>query len=276
MARFDDWITDAAITRPALREFMADASRVGEAFLGRYVVWESSGTSGEPGVFVQDAQAMAVYDALEALRRHALRPMRRLFDPLYLSERLAFVGATGGHFASVVSVERLRHLNPWMGAAFHTLSLMRPVAELVDELNALAPTILASYPTAVALLAEQSRAGRLHIQPDEIWTGGETLTAEVRRPHRAHLRLPRARQLRRIGVPLDRLGMRGGRDARECRLGDPGAGRRSRAPGAARRRLAHDAADESRQSRAAADPLRPRRQRCASRPGRAPAARRCR
>lgn len=181
MAHFDDWITDAAITRPALREFMADASRVGEAFLGRYVVWESSGTRGEPGVFVQDAQALAVYDALEALRRHVLRPMRRLFDPLYLSERLAFVGATGGHFASVVSVERLRHLNPWMGAAFHTLSLMRPVAELVDELNVLAPTILASYPTAVALLADQSRAGRLHIHPEEIWTGGETLTGEVRR-----------------------------------------------------------------------------------------------
>ncbi|MCO5123174.1 MAG: phenylacetate--CoA ligase family protein [Rhizobacter sp.] len=181
MARFDDWITDPAITRPALRAFMDDPSRVGEAFLGRYVVWESSGTSGTPGVFVQDAQALAVYDALEALRRHALRPMRRLFDPLYLSERLAFVGATGGHFASVVSVERLRRLNPWMGAAFHTLSLMRPVAELVADLNAMAPTILVSYPTAVALLAEQARAGALHIRPEEIWTGGETLTAEVRR-----------------------------------------------------------------------------------------------
>jgi phenylacetate-CoA ligase len=32
------------------------------------VVWESSGTSGQPGIFVQDAQAMAVYDAMEAVR----------------------------------------------------------------------------------------------------------------------------------------------------------------------------------------------------------------
>ncbi len=180
MQRFDDWVTDPAIRQPELRLFLADPGRVGNAFLGRYIVWESSGTRGEPGVFVQDAQAMAVYDALEALRRHTLRPMQRLFDPLYLSERLAFVGATGGHFASVVSVERLRRLNPWMGVAFHSLSILRPTAELVDELNALAPTILVSYPTAVALLAEQARAGLLRIRPAEIWTGGETLTGAVR------------------------------------------------------------------------------------------------
>ena len=180
MQRFDDWVGDPAITRPSLREFMSDPQRIAGAYLGRYIVWESSGTSGEPGLFVQDARAMAVYDALEALRRHTLRPMQRLIDPLYLSERYAFVGATGGHFASVVSVERLRRLNPWMGAAFHSVSILRPTAEIVAELNALSPTIIATYPTAMALLAEQARCGALAIRPAEIWTGGETLTDAVR------------------------------------------------------------------------------------------------
>lgn len=64
--------------------------------------------------------------------------------------------------------------------AYHTLSIMRPTIEIVAELNALQPTILVSYPTAVALLADQARAGALQIKPDEIWTGGETLAA-VRR-----------------------------------------------------------------------------------------------
>ena len=180
MQRFDDWVADPDIHQPELQEFMADPQRVGTAFLGRYIVWESSGSSGEPCLFVQDARAMAVYDALEALRRCTPRPLQRLFDPLYLGERLAFVGATGGHFASVVSVERLRRLNPWMGVAFHSLSILKPTASLVAELNALAPTILASYPTAVALLAEQARSGALQIRPAEIWTGGETLTDAVR------------------------------------------------------------------------------------------------
>jgi len=40
------------------------ATRIGEPYLGRYVVWESSGTGGQPGVFVQNGAAMAVYDAL--------------------------------------------------------------------------------------------------------------------------------------------------------------------------------------------------------------------
>lgn len=181
MARFDDAVAQPEVTLAGLREFVSDPARVGEAFLGRYIVWESSGTSGESGIFVQDAATMAVLDALEALRRHTLRPMRRLFDPLYLSERLVFVGATCGHFASVVSVERLRRLNPWMGMAYHTLSIMRPTIEIVAELNALQPSILVSYPTAVALLADQARSGALQIRPAEIWTGGETLTADVRR-----------------------------------------------------------------------------------------------
>jgi phenylacetate-coenzyme A ligase PaaK-like adenylate-forming protein len=180
MNRFDDWVADPAICLGELRTFLADPDRVGSAFLGRYIVWESSGTSGEPGVFVQDAQAMAVYDALEALRRHTPRPLQRMVDPLYLSERLAFVGATGGHFASIVSLERLRRLNPWLGAAFQTLSIMRPTTELVAELNTFAPTILASYPTAVSMLAEQAQLEALAIRPAEIWTGGETLTAAVR------------------------------------------------------------------------------------------------
>jgi phenylacetate-CoA ligase len=180
MQRFEDWVADPAIRQAELQDFIADPDRVGTAFLGRYIVWESSGSSGEPGLFVQDARAMAVYDALEALRRCTARPLQRMLDPLYLSERFAFVGATGGHFASVVSVERLRHLNPWMGAAFHSLSILRPTAELVAELNELAPTILASYPTAVALLAEQAQSGALRIRPAEIWTGGEALTDAVR------------------------------------------------------------------------------------------------
>ena len=180
MRRFDDWIGDPEIELPALRRFMAEPANIGSAFLGRYIVWESSGTSGLPGIFLQDAQAMAVNDALEGVRRAVAQPWRRTFDPLYLSERMAFVGATGGHFASVVSIERLRRLNPWMRAAFHSLSILQPTHALVAELNALAPTILASYPTGIALLAEQARAGALRVRPSEIWTGGETLSAAVR------------------------------------------------------------------------------------------------
>lgn len=180
MARFDDWVCDPRFTLEALRRFTADPARIGEPFLDGSIVWESSGTRGEPGFFVQDAQALAVYDALEGLRRGTPRPWARLVDPMFLGERIAFVGATSGHFASQVSVQRLRRLNPWMAHAVRSFSILQRTAELVEQLNRFAPSIVTTYPTAAALLVEQARRGALHIRPQEVWTGGETLNAAVR------------------------------------------------------------------------------------------------
>ncbi|MEP7295251.1 MAG: AMP-binding protein [Burkholderiales bacterium] len=181
MHRFDDWVADPALRLDEIRRFTADPQRIGEAYLGRYVIWESSGSSGEPGVFVQDAASMAVYDALEALRRPVLRPWQRMLDPWLLGERIAFVGATGGHFASTVSMERLRRLNPMLAAKMHSVSFLQPARQLAAELERLAPTVVATYPSVAMLLAEEHAAGRLDIAPREILTGGEMLSPALRR-----------------------------------------------------------------------------------------------
>lgn len=187
MARFDEWVTDPQLRLDELLEFVHDPTRAAESWLGRYVVWESSGTSGQPGIFVQDARAMAVYDALEAVRHSA--PSRHggsLFggfsplDMLGMGDRHALVTATGGHFASVVSFERLRRLNPWLAGISRTFSLLQPVRDLVRALNDFQPTVLASYPTAAAMLADEAAAGRLRIRPRCVLTGGETLSDAVR------------------------------------------------------------------------------------------------
>jgi phenylacetate-CoA ligase len=180
MRHFAEWVTDPRLDLGALRDFTADAARIGQTYLGRYVVWESSGSSGEPGLFVQDAHALAVYDALEALRHSAPRPWQRLLDPLFVGERIAFIGATGGHFASQVSVQRLRHRYPWLASGLRSFSILQQTDALVSQLNAFAPTIVATYPTGAVLLADQARSGALHVRPRECWTGGETLSAAMR------------------------------------------------------------------------------------------------
>ena len=181
MHRFDEWCADPAIRIEALRRFLADRANFGRPFLGRYVVWESSGSSGEPGVFVQDAAAMAVYDALEALRKPDLMPLRHLLDPWELAERIVFIGAVGGHFASTVSIERLRLLNPLLASKLSSVSFLQPVERLVGEIQEHRPTVIATYPSVAVLLADESLAGRLTISPREIWTGGETLSPTMRR-----------------------------------------------------------------------------------------------
>jgi phenylacetate-coenzyme A ligase PaaK-like adenylate-forming protein len=180
MRSFDQWCCDPALRLASLRRFVADPANIGRPFLDRYTVWESSGSSGEPALFVQDAAAMAVYDALEALRKPDLRPMRRTLDPLGLGERIVFLGAIGGHFASTVSIERLRRMNPFLSISVTSVSFLQPVGLVVAQLDACRPSVIATYPSAAVLLAAEFRAGRLRSAPKEVWTGGETLTPGMR------------------------------------------------------------------------------------------------
>ena len=179
MSRFDDWVADRRLRLADLQRFTADPARIGDPVLGRYCVWESSGSSGEPGIFVQDPNALAVYDLLEMLRRPLLQPLRRAIDPWGIGERLAFVGATTGHFASTVWLRRLAR-QAWDGRQLQLHSFLQPPGELIANLHAQAPTVLATYPSVAWALAEQAAAGRLRLRLHELWTGGEALTPGMR------------------------------------------------------------------------------------------------
>lgn len=181
MQRFADWVTDPALQLDELRGFTAGLARVGEGFKG-YMAWESSGTSGRPGMFVQDAATLAVYDALEAVR-HRVRAPHGLFNPYTaagLGERTALVTATQGHFASIVSFERLRRINRWFGQTSASFDIQQPLGDLCRQLQAFGPTIVATYPTAATLLAERQQAGALAIHPHHVVTGGESLGGGAR------------------------------------------------------------------------------------------------
>lgn len=175
MARFEDGVADAALTRAAVRAFAADPARIGLPLQGRYAVFESSGSSGSPGLFVQDAAALAVYDALEALRPLALDPQGAWRGGSPWTLRMAFVGAIEGHFASQVSVQRLRRLNPWLATALRGFSILQPLPDLLAALNHWQPRTLATYPTAAVMLAAEQQRGTLRLRLQEVRTGGETL-----------------------------------------------------------------------------------------------------
>jgi len=143
------------------------------------VIWKSSGSTGEPGIYVQDDDALETFDALMAVHLdparfaavHAWRIAAR-------GGRAALIAATGDHFASIASWRRLTRNNPWIAA--RCFSIMDPLPQLVAELNAYRPAFVASYPTMLSLLAEERKAGRLEIDPVSLWSGGECLPAHVR------------------------------------------------------------------------------------------------
>jgi phenylacetate-coenzyme A ligase PaaK-like adenylate-forming protein len=181
MAHFNDWTTDPAVTREGVETFMGDKRRVGRLYLDRYAVWTTSGVTGEPGIFLHDRRALAIYSALAAVRywlpwatpRHFWEVMRR-------GGRLAAVLATGGHFAGVSYWERARISHPIFARRMRAFSALTPLPQLVEGLNRFQPAVLAGYPTAMALLAEERAAGRLDIRPILVATAGEYLAPAAR------------------------------------------------------------------------------------------------
>jgi len=174
MARFDDWVTDPQVNRRDVEAFLADRSRIGSLYRDRYVLWKSSGTSGEPGIFVQDASALSVYDALlnVQLQSPTLAGSYALGVVTH-GGRAALVAATGDHFATIASWRRACRNNPWPAA--RAFSVMAPLPELTAALNAYQPAFLASYSTTLGILAAEQREGRLAIAPACVWSGGEYL-----------------------------------------------------------------------------------------------------
>lgn len=179
MAHFGDALTVDHVDLAQARAFVRDPARIGWPLQQRYAVWESSGSSGNPGLFLHDARALAVYDALEALRPGWTDP-RASWQGAVPGGRLAFVGAIDGHFASHASLQRLRRLNPWLAPMLRSFSILQPLPDLLAQLDAWQPTRLATYPTAAALLASCQRQGLLKLRLAQVMTGGETLGAAQR------------------------------------------------------------------------------------------------
>ena len=176
MARFDDVVTDPAVSKAAVDDFAADPRLIGTPLMGRFMVWRTSGTSGVPGTFVHDPQALMIYDALLWARGW----------PRFLSGWLAgarfgalapaaLIAADDGHYAAIASWRRLAQTYPWFCPREHILSVQSPLPELVAALNELAPAALMAYPSVLALLARERIAARLQNRPALLIAGGERL-----------------------------------------------------------------------------------------------------
>lgn len=94
--------------------------------------------------------------------------------------RVAALFVGGGHFGAAATLESARRRHPSFARRFRVFSVLRPIPDLVAELNDFQPTALEGYPSALTLLAEEQRAGRLNIRPVLAITAGEELSATAR------------------------------------------------------------------------------------------------
>ncbi|HEX5156784.1 MAG TPA: phenylacetate--CoA ligase family protein [Ktedonobacterales bacterium] len=185
MAHFDEWMTDPAVRRTGVESFLADPATIGERYLDRFAVWTTSGTTGRPGIFVHDPDAVVMYNLIGMLR--AISVMRlvtrqQLLRLLRHGSRNALLAVTGGHFVGASETERLRrHAPRWIANAGRIFSVLQPLPDLVRALNAFQPNRIGGYPTAMAVLAQEQSAGRLRIHPSMLTPAGESLSDPMRR-----------------------------------------------------------------------------------------------
>ena len=102
--------------------------------------------------------------------------------------RAALVAATGEHFASIASWQRVCQSSPWVAA--RGFSIMEPLPQLVAALNDYQPVFLASYPSMLALLADEQAAGRLRINAAHALVRRGTAAGGAAGGDRARVRLP--------------------------------------------------------------------------------------
>ncbi|GAA1851011.1 MULTISPECIES: phenylacetate--CoA ligase family protein [Pseudonocardia] len=185
MARFDDWVTDPRASRERVQAFVADPAQIGQPFLAippgyrggsraGYTVATTSGTTGTRGMFLLDERALAVTTALSSRMLSTWLNASALPRLIAGRGRLAMVTATGGHFASTAAAARLRRTRRGRRRV-QALSVHTPLPELVTQLNAFPPAVLAPYATTAALLATEQQAGRLRIRPALVALAAEGL-----------------------------------------------------------------------------------------------------
>lgn len=181
MLEFEAWCTDRRITRSGAEAVIASPARWADAWLDRYLVWTSSGTSGHPGIFIQDAGSLAAFDAIEAQRLRGASLAQPSLGLWGLGRRFAYVGAIGGPYAGHVNLLRLQRLiSPFWGPQVHLISVLEPLTQIARKLHDLQPEVLITYPSCAAELASWQTPGSRNLQLAELWLGGEQLSTKQR------------------------------------------------------------------------------------------------
>jgi phenylacetate-CoA ligase len=174
MGNFDQIVTDPRVRLADVNAHIAQLD--GDAyFRDELHAVASGGSSGMRGVFVWGWDAWAAVQ-LTAMRRTLLD---RIGDPELVSRPAV---------AMIVAAENATHFTSALSETFatgaietHRFRVGLPVAEIVAGLNAVGGDNLVTYPSMLAHLVGEARAGRLQIQPRRILTMAEPLLPETRK-----------------------------------------------------------------------------------------------
>jgi phenylacetate-CoA ligase len=174
MANFDAIVTDRRVSKHKVGEFLSRSLDPKE-LLFDLTVMHTSGTSGEVGYFLY---APCDHARLRAAAFRNRKLFRRAFPLRWRMRRarIAFYGATGGHFAGVTGVTSMQRGLAKVFLKARAFEVNSPLPAIIEQLNDFQPDVLSGYTTALKMLCGEQRAGKLKIQPRIVSATGEMVT----------------------------------------------------------------------------------------------------
>ncbi len=173
MAHWDEIVADRRLTLARVERHLADLHS--DAYLlDELHAVASGGSTGRRGVFVYGWQAWAT--AYAGFMRPALWDRAVTPELAAAPNTVALVAAH--HASHMTSALGQTFANPMVQIA--RFPVTQPIEEIVAGLNRFQPTMLLGYPSALAILAAEARAGRLRISPKRLYATSEPLLPEVR------------------------------------------------------------------------------------------------
>jgi phenylacetate-CoA ligase len=174
MDEFDEVVADRRLCRHLVAEALAVTGCEPSVLPGEHVGLASGRSSGQRGLFVLDTHAMVEFFC--SLQRSAISRLAALGGQPPGGLTIAMVAAASAVHATGLAPA----ITAGSALAFVGVPVTLPLAEIVERLNDLQPRLLYGYPSMLARLAAERRAGRLGVSPASITTTGETLLPEYR------------------------------------------------------------------------------------------------
>jgi len=175
MAHFDDVLTDRNITMKRIDDFTSDLGNIGRMIDDKYLIFKTSGSTGNPAVVLYDKQNIDVSSAIAAFRTFARKEDYDKF--MKHGKKTAGVFADYGFYLACGMSKYLQLKMPHKKTKIN-VDVNAPEAKIISDLNAFQPSMLSGYPSNLALLADFKE---LSIHPDVVITGGELLTNQIRK-----------------------------------------------------------------------------------------------
>lgn len=178
MIHWNDWVTDRNVALDDVLHFMENLDNIGRKWQGKYLVFTTSGSTGNPLVSLSDSTSNNVTGAISLLRAYARKQDMKSF--IIGGGKSVGIYADNGFYLGNSSIRTRILKMPWKKRQIGIVSALAPLERIVDELNVFQPAMLGGYPSNLEMLIEEKIGGRLHISPVIIMTGGEYLSPQLR------------------------------------------------------------------------------------------------